>query len=190
MLNKVINKIILLIEKIYYYSIIKKMPKYGKNIRISIGTRIDLPQYVSFGENVYIGKFSWFSIAQVSQEIIPKVEIGDNTYIGNNFLLSCVEEIKIGKNVMISDRCFIGDTEHCFDKKDIPIKEQPLLSAGKVEIGDDCWIGVGTSILPNVKIGKHCVVGANSVVTKDIPDYHIAVGNPTKVIKKIVCAAQ
>jgi len=65
----------------------------------------------------------------------------------------------------------------------IPIKEQPIINAGKVIIGEHSWIGENVCII-GAKIGKHCVIGANSVVTKDIPDYSVAVGVPAKVIKK------
>ena len=94
-----------------------------------------------------------------------------------------MNRVEIGRNVLISDRVFIGDSEHGHTCSDIPISEQYLHSAGPVEIGDGAWIGIGVSILPNVRIGRNCVIGAGSVVTHDIPDFSVAVGVPARVIK-------
>ena len=101
------------------------------------------------------------------------------TWVTNNL-------IKIGKNILIGRNCFIGDNIHGYENVDMPIIEQPLSEGDKVIIEDDCWIGTGVCILPNVRIGKHCVIGANSVVTKNILPYTVAVGVPAKVIKKFI----
>ena len=84
---------------------------------------------------------------------------------------------------MIADRCFIGDTNHDYQDVNIPIKMGEMIP-GSVKIGDDSWIGINVAILRNVTIGRHCGIGANSVVTKDIPPYSIAAGNPARIIKQ------
>ena len=78
---------------------------------------------------------------------------------------------------------YISDNLHGFSDITIPILEQPIIQNGEVEIGDGTWIGENVCIL-GVKIGKNCVVGANSVVTKNIPDYCVAVGAPAYIIKR------
>ena len=95
-----------------------------------------------------------------------------------------MDSITIGCDVMISDRVYIGDCLHGFSRSDLPIKDQYLTSSGPVSIGDGSWIGIGTAILPNVKIGKNCVVGANSVVTRDVLDGQVVAGAPARVIRK------
>ena len=66
----------------------------------------------------------------------------------------------------------------------MPITVQPLISKGGVEIGDHCWLGFGCEILSGVNIGKHSIIAARAVVTKDVPSYSIVAGNPAKIVKK------
>lgn len=81
---------------------------------------------------------------------------------------------------------YITDCDHEYRNVDIPIIDQGIVQKGqKVSIGDGSYIGINAVIVGNVKIGKHCVIGANSVVTKDVLDYCVAVGSPAKVIKKM-----
>ncbi len=134
---------------------------------------------IEFGKNVRIRKHAWFAFTSDC-----KVSIGDNTRIGRHFGLSGVgSSITIESDVIISERVFITESYHDFEDVSRPV-QQSSLSAGPVKIGKESWIGIGVSILPNVCIGKHCVIGANSTVTKDIPDYCVAVGSPARVIKK------
>jgi acetyltransferase-like isoleucine patch superfamily enzyme len=80
-------------------------------------------------------------------------------------------------------RVYISDNYHGFEDIIRPIKAQPTIFKDNVYIGDDTWIGVNVAIM-GAKIGKHCVIGANAVVTRDIPDYCVAAGMPAKVIKR------
>ncbi|MBK8743875.1 MAG: acyltransferase [Propionivibrio sp.] len=115
----------------------------------------------------------------------PELRIGDGCYIGRFGTLACINRVILGRDVMISDRVFIGDAVHGFARSDLPVRDQYLTSKGSVEIGDGTWIGIGVSILPNVAIGRNCVIGANSVVTRDVPDFCVVAGNPAKVIRSI-----
>ena len=79
---------------------------------------------------------------------------------------------------------YITDCDHEYRNVDIPIIDQGIVQRGqKVSIGEGSYIGINTVIVGNVKIGKHCVIGANSIVNKDIPDFCVAVGCPAKIIK-------
>ena len=81
---------------------------------------------------------------------------------------------------------FITDHNHKFEDPKIPVKDQgiSIQENARIEIGSGSWIGTKVTIIGNVRIGRHCVIGANSVVTKDIPDYCVAAGVPAKVIRK------
>ena len=118
-----------------------------------------------------IGFATLFS--QIDTEIHQGVYIGPQCNIG-----SCVIE----KNTLIASGVHImsGSGQHNFDDLDTPIQQQGG-KYEKIKIGEDSWVGNGCLIMAN--IGKKCIIGAGSVVTKDIPDYSIAVGNPAKVVR-------
>ena len=89
----------------------------------------------------------------------------------------------IEESVLTADRVYISDNIHGYEDVSIPIKNQPIVQKGTVTIGSGSWIGENVSIL-GASIGKHCVIGANSVVTRNIPDYSVAIGSPARVIKR------
>lgn len=124
------------------------------------------------GKNVNIEKKAYFS---------PRVSLGDYSGIGLNSRIH--GECTIGSRVMMGEYCTIITRNHKFDRTDIPMMDQGFYDEEPVSIGNDVWIGDKVIILPGVHIGDGCVIGAGSVITKNIPPYSIAVGNPAKVIK-------
>lgn len=112
--------------------------------------------------------------------------IGSNTEIGNHSTLSAYCDIQIGDGVLTGPHVFIADHNHNYENPNKPIYTQDvkILPNAHVKIGDGTWIGTNAVIVGSVQIGKNCVIGANSVVTKDIPDYSVAVGSPAKVIRR------
>lgn len=182
-IKKISDKILNFILFLYYKDYTVRMAKFGVNNTLSYGLKIDSPEYLYISNNNYISAMVWLSIAKIDKE--PQLIIQNDVWIGPFTQINCIDEVKIGNNVMIAARCYIGDAEHSFSNISMSISQQKIVSKGPISIGDDSWIGIGSTILPNVKIGKHCVIGANSVVTKDIPDYSVAVGNPAKVIKTL-----
>lgn len=110
------------------------------------------------------------------------ISIGNRCRINRGVHINGHGGITIGNYILIGMNVVILTANHNFDKLDIPIYCQDS-TANKVDIGDDVWLGANSIILPGVSIGRGCVVGAGSVVTKNIPEYSIAVGNPAKVIK-------
>ena len=117
------------------------------------------------------------------QTFSPRIVIGDGCFINNGSQIACVNEVRLGRNVMIAENCFISDHNHGYEDPGLSIKEQPLTSGGRVTIGDDTWIGSGCCVAGGRSIGKHCVIGANSVVTADVPDFCVAAGVPARVIR-------
>lgn len=111
-----------------------------------------------------------------------KILIGENVRINRGTTICSYSEIKIGKNSLIGEYVSIRDANHGIKKSSI-IKDQPHESKSII-IGEDAWIGRGVCILSGVTIGEGAVVGANSVVTKDIAPYSIAVGTPAKIIRQ------
>ena len=164
-----------------------------RGIRIGKGFKGYRPDWadgiIEIGNNVAIGRFAHFSITKSQDSSKTLVSIGKNTKIRDFFQLACNRRISIGKNVLIANRVFVGDGDHQYRNIKIPIVNNRTSSVitqkyRPVIIGDDSWIGTGACILKNVQIGNHCVVGANSVVTKDVLSNMIVAGVPAKVIKK------
>jgi maltose O-acetyltransferase len=131
----------------------------------------------TFGGVEFLGKATIEPYCRLGGD--PKITIGDNFYMNAGCHL--LGDITIGKDVMIGPKTVIWGRDHGVSK-DIPMKSQPH-SKKPIMISDDVWIGANVTILKGVKIGDGAVIGAGSVVTKDIPPYAIAVGNPAKVIK-------
>jgi abequosyltransferase len=137
-----------------------------------------------FGKGVVIQKDCWLNIAFQIPVNGPMIVIDEGTNIGRRCTISAANRISIGKHVLIAPNVFIADTHHEYQKLGIPIMYQGITTHhDQVTIGDEAWIGINAVIMGNVKVGKHSVIGANSVVTKDVPDYCVAVGNPAKVVK-------
>ena len=112
----------------------------------------------------------------------PKLIIGDNTVIGQGTHITCAGKLIIGKNCMILPYVLITDITHTYECLDVSPLYSPI-EVSETLIGDSCLIGMGARIMPGVKIGCHSVVGANAVVTQDVPDYSVVAGIPAKVIK-------
>jgi len=160
---------------------------FGKNALIKPPWKqLSNKHCISIGDETFIGEFCWLSVVTSHEgtSYSPTVVIGDNTCIGSYFILTCINRVEIGNNVLVSDRVFIGDSIHCYEDITMPVAEQGMCGSGYVKIEDDCFLGINSVILPNVVIGKHAVIGASSVVTKNIPPYSVAVGKPARVIRK------
>lgn len=146
------------------------------------------PRLVSIGNSTCFGDYVfltvWPSGDNKKGEKRIKVEIGDNCNFGAMNHITCCNRITIGNNVLTGKWVTITDNSHGTTQEEqlqTPPLDRPLFSKGEVIICDDVWIGDGARIMPGVTIGKGAVVGANSVVTKDIPPYSVAYGVPAIV---------
>lgn len=113
----------------------------------------------------------------------PCIKFCNNVIIGYGFTALVANRIQIGANTILASNVSLVSENHGVSvESDIPFYAQPL-ETGPISIGEGCWIGQNVIVLPNVNIGDKSIIGANSVVTKDIPPYSIAAGVPAKVIK-------
>jgi acetyltransferase-like isoleucine patch superfamily enzyme len=100
-------------------------------------------------------------------------------------LVAATHEVTIGDHCMFANGCFVTDGNHRFDDPDRPVPWQGFTSKGPTRVGDNVWCGANVVITSGVTIGERCVIGANSVVTTDLPPRSIAAGAPAKVLRTI-----
>ncbi|GEN72685.1 MULTISPECIES: sugar O-acetyltransferase [Chryseobacterium] len=110
------------------------------------------------------------------------IEVGENFYANHNLTILDCAKVKFGNNVFIGPNCSFYTAGHPLDAKQ---RNEGLEYAHPITVGDNVWLGGNVVVLPGVSIGNNAVIGAGSVVTKNIPDYAVAVGNPCKVIKNV-----
>lgn len=161
----------------------------------SFGTRsllfrpvlLHYPEYIHIGNGVVIREGSRLETVPVNAGRRPELTIGDSVNIEQNVHIVCHHRVVIGDNVSITANCAIVDTTHPFDDLPEGVKVGATVQddEGFVEIGEGTFIGIGCVVLPNVRIGKWCVIGANSVVTRSVPDYCVAAGAPAVVLRTI-----
>jgi acetyltransferase-like isoleucine patch superfamily enzyme len=161
----------------------KSFKKFGRNARIYFPLQINGRSNISIGNNVTIAYKTWLAALPLTGSDECILEIGDGSAIGNFNHIYSTKKIIIGKKVLTADKVYISDNLHSYEDITQSIIEQPIRQIGEVIIGDGTWIGENVCIIGSC-IGRNCVIGANSVVTKNIPDYSIAIGSPAKIIKR------
>lgn len=179
LLKKIFNK---LQYELHILSMRNQFSYFGKKSYLPVSTKIEFPENIYIGENVTFGRMSWLS-ANPLTGLGSSLKIGSGSYIGNFAHIYATNDIEIGKDVLLADKVYISDNLHSFENVDVPVINQPIKQLSKVFIGDGSWIGENVCII-GASIGKQSVIGANSVVTKDIPNYCVAVGTPAKIIKR------
>lgn len=144
-------------------------------------------EFISFGEDVFIGKRCVVSAWHRNQnEPNPILKIGNGTMVGDDCHLTASHNIIIEENVLFGKKVTVTDNFHgsiCRDEMLNNPMNRPLYSKGGICIKRNVWIGDKATILPGVTIGEGSIIGANSVVTKDVPRMCVAVGNPARIIK-------
>ena len=142
------------------------------------------PKLIAIGRQVEIRKGARLEAIGSLNGQKPKIVIGDGTSINLYFHCGAAESITIGKNVSVAGRVYITDHDHEFEHPVLPVTKAGL-RISPVVIEDEVWLGEGCAILKGVTIGKRSVVGANAVVTKNVPAFTVVGGVPARVIKKI-----
>ena len=110
------------------------------------------------------------------------LSVGDKSVLGRDNSINCYLDVEIGAAALFADHVYVSDFDHRFDALDVPIKDQGIAKA-RVRIEPDVWIGTKVTIVRGVVVGEGSVVGANAVVTRDLPPYCVAVGAPARVIR-------
>ncbi len=175
------------LRSILYHPILHCKIKAGKGCIIGRGGSYLNPREVTLGDRVSIGndvRISCYRTYYENQKLSPKLQIGNNVTMCNRCSILCADTITIKDRVLIASDVLITSEDHGIEVETDVIYGNQKLSHEPVAIEEEVWIGEKVIILKGVTIGKRSIIGAGSVVTKSIPPYCIAVGNPVRVIKK------
>ena len=178
--KSIVNAIYIRLFKLLLKS---KFNSFGNKSAILFPRSIDGIANICIGNNVVIQYKTWLAAVPLTGVSTCELIIGDGSCIGNFNHIYATKSIVIGKNVLTADRVYISDNLHSYEDITMPIIKQPIKQIGTVVIGDGSWLGENVCVI-GANIGQNCVIGANSVVTKDIADYSVAVGIPAKIIKR------
>jgi len=198
---RAIIKLGVLIHEVNNKVAYETLPKFGntpKNLRIALPRRIVHPERMFLGDDIRLGPGSLLVAIthyptapmqhpegkRVRQEFDPKITIGHRVTATSNLTVAAMAEITIEDDVMFASNVNLTDGLHGYENANEPYKYQKMSRIAPILIKRGCWIGQNVVILPGVTIGEFAIIGANSVVTKSVPDRCIAVGAPARVIKK------
>lgn len=170
------------------FSIMSRFKQCPRTVRFGKICQLNGESNISIGERTLFSDYLFLTAWDVyrEQKLIPKLLIGNDCVFGAFCHITCSRKIIIGDNCLFGKWITITDNSHGDTETStlaLPPSKRHLESKGDVIIGKNVWIGDKVTILPNVKIGDGAVVGANSVVRKDIPPYSVVAGNPAKIIK-------
>jgi acetyltransferase-like isoleucine patch superfamily enzyme len=153
--------------------------KLGKGVYIASGAELIARR----DEEIILGDHGFVLRDSLLHPYGGKITIGQNFGINPYCVIYGMGGVTIGDNVMMATSCVIVSANHNFERTDIPMTLQGV-TCEEIKIGDDVWLGSRVIILAGVEIGEGSVIGAGSVVSKNIPPYSVAVGVPARVIKK------
>ena len=179
----------------------RTLPKFAnrpQNLKIDLPRRIINPERIFLGDDVWLGPGSFIVAVKdyppdsfrhpdknyEPQRYSSQIHIGHRVTSSGSLVIGAAQQVEIGDDVLLAMNVTILDNLHGYQTSDVPYKYQPLQRIAPVAVGRGCWIGQNVVILPSVKIGEMSIIGANSVVTHDIPARSIAVGAPARVIKQ------
>lgn len=162
-----------------------RLHSLGKRSRLARALQVNNPKAVAIGSNVMIA--SQFVLADLcpGRGDVPKIVIGDGCRILYRFQCNAAESVRIGQNVLIASNVFITDSDHLLEPSGVPVTRNNKFITRPVRIEDNCWLGQNAVILKGVTVGHDSIVGANSVVTNNVPPCSVVAGNPAHVIKTL-----
>jgi acetyltransferase-like isoleucine patch superfamily enzyme len=151
-----------------------RWPVHGNVLEAMREGRLEIGQHTLFEPGVWI-----------TAPGQARIRIGAGCFLNLGVMVASVELVEIGDHCMFANGCFISDGSHRFDDPVKPVPWQGFTTKGPTRVQDNVWCGAGVVITSGVTVGRRSVIGANSVVTQDVPPFSIAAGAPAKVIRQI-----
>ena len=137
---------------------------------------------IGIGDDVFVGAGSWLQVLDECTEPLALTS-GSGTSIAGTCVLSAASSVSLGKQVLLARNVYIADHVHRYDDPERAVLAQGITGIAPVEICDGAWLGQNVVICPGVRVGRGAVIGANSVVREDVPDFSVAVGAPARVVR-------
>jgi acetyltransferase-like isoleucine patch superfamily enzyme len=161
---------------------------FGSRTVIMRPVRLGGEGRISVGNGVYIGAGSWLQTLPDDANRSVAIRIDDGVSVAGACVISAVRSVRLEEEVLLARNVYISDHIHRYTDTDKAILRQGVDKIRPVLIRRGAWLGQNVVVCPGVTIGRGSVVGANSVVTRDIPDYVVAAGSPARIIKQIEAA--
>jgi lipopolysaccharide O-acetyltransferase len=153
---------------------------FGARSVVQLPVRLSGEDRIEVGSGVFVGAGSWLQVLDDGW-----ITVGDGTAFSGNVVVSAARRVTIGRRVLVARGVYIADHGHAHADTTLPVIEQGLTGVAAVAIGDGAWLGENVVICPGVRIGHNAVIGANAVVTHDVPDACVAVGVPARVVRRV-----
>jgi acetyltransferase-like isoleucine patch superfamily enzyme len=151
-----------------------RWPVHGNVLEAFRDGRLEVGEHTLFEPNVWI-----------TAPGDARVRIGSDSFLNIGVMVAAHELVEIGDHCMFANGCFITDANHRYDDPDKPVPWQGFSSKGPTRVEDNVWCGAHVVITSGVTVGERCVIGANSVVTQNLPPFSVAFGAPARVVKKL-----
>jgi len=159
--------------------------KFGKNSSLMYPVRLSGEGRIAIGDRVSIGPGSWLKTLSDGENRSVALEIGSGASIAGACVLSAIRSVVLEKDVLLARNVYVSDHIHRYTQIGVPILKQGLDKVMPVLIRQGAWLGQNVVVCPGVTIGRGAVIGANSLVNSDIPDFCVAAGAPARVLKSI-----
>jgi acetyltransferase-like isoleucine patch superfamily enzyme len=151
-----------------------RWPVHGNVLEMLREGRLEVGEGTLFEPNVWL-----------TAPAPARIRIGTGTFLNLGVMVASAGLVEIGNDCMFANGCFVTDGNHRFDDPEMPVTWQGFTSKGPTRVEDDVWCGAHVVVTSGVTIGRRSVIGANSVVTTDIPPFSIAAGSPARVIRQV-----
>ena len=159
----------------------RSFARFGARSHIVRPIGIERPDRISIGDDVYVAAQSCLAVQPLEDG--ASLTIGDGCKLGRFNHIYATGRVELGPKVLTANGVYISDNLHGYDDPAMPVMDQPLVQKAHTSIGEGSWLGHNACVV-GAKLGKHCIVGANSVVMKDAPDYSVIVGAPGRIIRR------
>lgn len=142
---------------------------------------------IRLGSFISLREYAWLNIATDDPNGEPTIVIEDNCHIGFGSIISAKNRIHLERNVLLGQMVLMLDHNHAYEDINIPVIDQGITEGGRIRVGQGTWIGHGACIIcprGELSIGRNCVIAANSMVMRSIPDYSVVAGYPATIIRQ------